>query len=226
MAESKKDEVDPNNPPLKSKDAIAFWEKHFPGEERVDNKKFSNALIQLLEEQKDSDEKSDELGYNVDKDSQKLFAKMMVERIFWPADDLSRGVSPGTVDKFCVQFAINTFGPWKQIFQTIHYNLEDATQPHKPLQYFHGRTPKSDIDKKLLAVGDFALRYNTGDKGLILSWAKPTKDTSAGLIIKDEKVRRRKVTIKKKAKKKRSQREKKKQNKNQQLLKHTSIGHT
>jgi len=212
MADSKTDEEDLNNPTLKSKDAIAFWEKNFGDKESVSNKEFSKAIIEMLEEQKNSDEKSDDLGYNVDTDSQKLFAKMMVERIFWPAEDLTRGVAPGHVDKHCVQFAINTFGPWSQIFQTIHHNLEDATQPHKPLQYFHGRTPKSEIDKKLLAVGDFALRYNYGDKGLILSWAKPTKDTSAGLIIKDEKVRRRKVkTVVKKKKKKGKKGKKKKE---------------
>jgi len=199
---SSSEEEDPSKPKLVNTAAKQWWENNFGEEEKVSNKEFQAKICEKLEEQKSQE--GEAMGYNADASSQRLFAKLMVERIFWPADNLDSNQNPNYVDQSCVQFAINTFGPWSKIFQTIHQNLEDVKQPHKPLQYFHGRTTKQSLDDKLVEPGEFALRYAEGDKGLILSWAKPSKDNNSGITVKDEKVRRLKVkktTKKKKGKK-------------------------
>lgn len=202
---SEEEKEDPNKPTLTSPPALAFWLKHFQEDEQPTDKKFATALLKVFEDLKEEDTEGD-LVFNESLESQKLFAKLMVERIFWPAEDLTSPQNPGYVDKACVQFAMKTFGPWRTLFQTIHLNMEDPKQPHKPLQFFHGRTPKNLLDKKLKAGGEFALRYTDGSQGLILSWAKVTKDHQSGIAIKDEKVRRRRVRSvkKKKGKKKKS----------------------
>merc|ERR1712130_446892 len=200
------EEEDLSCPTLSRKAALEWWSDNFGEKEKVSNKDFQNALCEKLEEQKNGD--GPEMGYNADQSTQRLFTKLMVERIFWPAEDLSTNQNPAYVDKSCVQFAINTFGPWSIIFQNIHENLEDVKQPHKPLQYFHGRTTKQALDDKLVDAGEFALRYAEGGKGLILSWAKPSKDNNSGITIKDEKVRRLKIKKKVKKSKKKSKKKK------------------
>lgn len=171
-------ETDINNPTLTSKPALAFWAKHFPdNEESVSRPRFYNALLLLFKEQKQKEENkkggktSKTVGYNIGENTQKQFAKAMVTQIFWPAVDLTENRNRQFVDKSCIQFAINTFGPWSTLFQTIDANLEDLTQPHKPLEFFHGRVTREQVDIQLNAVGDFALRYDQ-TRGVVLHWAR------------------------------------------------------
>merc|ERR550532_2441392 len=153
-------EEDLKKPDLTNKAASEWWKNNFGDETQVSNKEFQSKIVEKLEEQKNQEGPA--MGYNADASSQRLFAKLMVERIFWPAENLDTNQNPNFVDQSCVQFAINTFGPWSKIFQTIHENLEDVKQPHKPLQYFHGRTTKQSLDDKLVEPGKFALRYAEG----------------------------------------------------------------
>jgi len=127
-----------------------------------------------------------------------MFTKGLAEQIFWPeTGDLDHTtLTPKYVDQASVQFAINTFGPWKQIFDSIYKNLEDAGQPIKPMSYFHGRTPKKELHPKISTVGDFLLRYNDGnEKGLILVWGKKGKSNNTrkgyDVILREETITRR-----------------------------------
>jgi len=198
MSSESKDEKE--NPVLKSSKVEAFWQKHFKDQTKVNNSQFQEALMVLFEEQKGE---GDELSYNKDKQSQQAFAKRMVEQIFWPATNLKEPLNPEFVDKSCIQFAMNTFGPWSTLFQTISANLEDPSLPHEPLRYFHGRIPKEKFDVKFKEVGNFGLRYNDKAPGLLLVTGTQTLDTST-VRIKDEALARRrlvKTTGKKKKKK-------------------------
>jgi len=185
-----------SSPPLTNKGASKFWEDNFQDKDSVANGVFQDALIpyieELIEEHKDPFEfGSDDIDRKI-----RLFTKQMASVVFWSTEDLLAQNSTH-VDKSCVQFAINTFGPWSRIFQTVHAQLFDKDQELKPMEFFHGRTGKDILDKKIKTAGDFALRYDEAKNGgLVLSWAKGIPQ---GVLVKDENVRRRKL---KKTKKK------------------------
>jgi len=170
---------------------------------------FNALLLHFDEQKKISEEKSEKRPYNEDDKTQRHFAKCLCEQIFWPLasaleyDDKSQ--TPPYVDQACVQFAIDTFGPWRSLFKTIWENLEDPEQSVKPILYFHGRTPKTDLVKKITSPGDFLLRYNdaTGAKsgGLRLLWGKKGQsDGKKGfeVIPREEDLKRRKLSKTKK----------------------------
>lgn len=174
--------------------AIDFWTRNFGVDERVPNLEFKNAIQEVMEEQKIKKIDEPQMPYNKNFEIQELFAKTVTEQIFWPVTKIAKNrLFPDYVDKSCVQFVINTFGPWSRIFQTIYEQFEDEEQQIKPLVYFHGRISEQDVKDKLKIVGDFLIRYNNEEnRGLILSWSKPSKDTY-DVTIKHEKIRRRKL---------------------------------
>lgn len=187
MAEEKDD---PARPTLKNQKAIEFWETNFGDKTKVSIDAFTKATQTLLEQQKlESDEKDDdqEYGYNKDVESQRNFIKFVTRVIFWPAVDLTQNSHPGFIDKSCIQFAINTFGPWGQIFQFIDTNLADISRELKPSEFFHGRSTKEKIEENLPSVGDYALRYHE-KAGLVLHWAKAAGED---VVIKEEHIVRK-----------------------------------
>lgn len=187
MAEEKED---PARPALKSEKAKEFWENNFGDKTKVTNDVFEKAIETLLEtQQTESDEKNDqEYGYHKDSESRRNFLKLMVRVIFWPAEDLTKNSNPGYVDQSCVQFAINTFGPWDLMFQFIDTNLADISRELKPSEFFHGRSTKDKIEENLTNVGDYALRYHE-EAGLVLHWAKAAGED---IHIKEEHILRKK----------------------------------
>lgn len=175
---------------LSSKKANGLWDAKFKNEDGttktvVSNSEFKDLLCEYLQELKCDD--FEDGGFNKDKETRKLFAKLMAEQIFWPEDEeLKDGSFASTVNKACIQAAIDTWGPFTSMFQTIHLNLENSSPT--PLQYFHGRASIDVIEGKLKTVGDYLLRYDLDKKGLILSWVK--KGKKSPIVIKHEKITR------------------------------------
>lgn len=176
---------------LKSKKANTLWDKKFTNDDgtikaSVSNGEFKDLLFDYLQELKCDD--FEDGGFNKDKETRKLFAKLMAEQIFWPEDEEIKEPNSFaiTVNKACIQAAIDTWGPFTSMFQTIHLNLENSSPT--PLQYFHGRASLETIEGKLKSVGDYLLRYDLDKKGLILSWVKKGKKTPT--VIKHEKITR------------------------------------
>lgn len=170
---------------------IAWWIKNFKDKESVSNKVFATAVQKHLEK------KGKKAGSPVIDGDLSIFSKNMSKFIFWPVGEVKEGeLYPDKVDIDSLQFALDTWGLWSKMFQTIHQNLEISSP--KPLEFFYGRMPKAKTDKKLKKVGDFLLRYDTDDEkkkqkkgGLILSWAKQGKGQP--IVVKDEYIRRAKI---------------------------------
>lgn len=198
-APKESDVDDATNPKLVDKGAVKFWNEHFGTRMWVSNDEFQKGIQKKFEEQKkiQKDDDSDLFSYNDSTKSQTIFAEAMVNQIFWPARDhttnesiLKKGNNPSYVDQACVQFAINTFGPWKQIFQSINMNLQDAEAQNRGLDYFHGRITKVMIQEKLKRQGDFALRYHAKG-GLMLCWARSGSKNE--VMMKEDRVQRVKI---------------------------------
>lgn len=187
---------------LTNSNANKFWVKNFGNVEIVTNDNFALAIRKLLNEEKDQ-ENVPHRGYNKDKDTRKIFSEMITQLIFWPKVELKENEDyPPFVDKASIQFAINAFGPWSQIFHTIYHELDaidnELNNKTQPIRFFHGRLSKENIRPKIEKVGDFVLRYNEkGEKekewGLILLWAKYG---NGKLVIREENLRRRKLKAK------------------------------
>jgi len=59
-----------------------------------------------------------------------------------------------------VQDAMDVFGLFPVLFDTIYDNLYDKSMPIAPMHYFHGRSPYSAIEKKLTTDKHFCLGYS------------------------------------------------------------------
>lgn len=175
---------------LKSKKVEKLWKAKWPNNpESVTNIEFETLLIEVLSKENNDEKEESEREYTKTAESLRLFSKQLTEVVFWPDCEFgSDKPFPEKVDKSCIQFAINTFGLWSGMFETIHLNLEKESPC--PLQYFHGRTSLENIKLKLQNIGDYLLRYNIekDSKGLILSWVKAGRTKL--IVIKHEKVTR------------------------------------
>lgn len=92
---------------LKDINAINFWEKSFGSDFMVTQYRFREALIPLLEMNKNIEYPKD-------------FIHLVVERIFVPID---RSLRHSMVSQPGVQAAIDVFGPWINIFSIIYAKL-------------------------------------------------------------------------------------------------------
>jgi len=159
------------SPTLVDESALQFWKSSFGDKNIVDNRDFREKLVKMLE--KDW----------CDTEIQKLKVGLVVQRVFWPDHTLYKEHSADSimawVDTHSVQYAIYTFGPWKNIFSFINIQFQDAELVSPILNLFHGH---SQIWKQRLnkSAKSYLVRYN--DK-LIQEKAKKGKVKIKGPLL-------------------------------------------
>lgn len=169
-------EMDILKPKLVDHNALQFWQKNFGTKKKVSKSDFLLALKKLLRTHRNETYCSSAIMLND-------FAELLVKHVFCPFPE-----DPDHVDTYCIQFAVNTFGHWKQIFGFIASHLMETcdTYSHFPLTFFHGRISKAKGDKYLLekttCSGTFLIRYATieemvkhdaiGGLTVVYTWAK------------------------------------------------------
>lgn len=120
------------SPDLKDKNALAFWKQNFGDQTIVTNAEFQEKLIAYVK---------DELNLMVD--DLKVYIGLLVQRVFWPSHKLYSddcGDVRDYVDTYCLQFAVNTFGPWKSLFKFVYQQFQDPDLVNPILNLFHGRS--------------------------------------------------------------------------------------
>jgi len=160
---------------------IDFWKQNF-GEDKnkqISNAEFEKVLEEFLKKKHDESKEDNPPAYNKDPETRRLFSKSVTTQIFWPevSSQSQDEEYPAFVDYACIKKATVTFGPWKTLFETIAKNLRDDEQPLAPLQFFHGRANFDEtIASRLRDPQSYCLRYNPEGKGIIMSYARKTKD--------------------------------------------------
>lgn len=138
--------IDPKDTNLRDKAAVKFWQKHFGEQEIVSNDEFTPKLEEYIKKKK-----------IVEDDSQRNdFVSTIVKRFLCVVDPgkyPDKTPSSDYIDKHGVQYAINVFGPWIQMFNEIHKHFFDNEFDFRPVDVFHGII-SDEASKALLVKGN------------------------------------------------------------------------
>jgi len=182
---------------LRDKAALTFWNDHF-SEPCVLNNSFKVAIKKFLQKKK------------LIKDEKELefFLNELIAKFFVVDPKNTKNKDPQNyVDMHSVQFAINIFGPWIQLFEMISNHFFTSNYTPRPLDVFYGRI-SDEKTKELLIKGNeaksakkmrFLIRYNVNKEGnCVLVISSIRRGKKKNVVYEDMEVIRSKIKSRKK----------------------------
>lgn len=168
-ASKNKVKYSPNDTKLRDKAALKFWRKHFKEEILVTNDRFKVPLDSYLKKKK------------VFKDDEKrnfflaeILKKFLI--VVEPKNYPEKKSLESCIDTHGIQYAINIFGPWRQMFEFISKHFFHSDSLPRPLDIFWGKISdeiaREHIIKgnetKSAKKGRYLLRY--GESAIICTY--------------------------------------------------------
>jgi len=158
---------------LRDPAALKFWNKNFQDQDVVTNEQFAAAAGPYVMKKKLFNKEEDAMNF-VNKVTEKFLC------IVDPSKYPGKIPAENFVDTHSVQFAINVFGPWIQMFQFILDNFWENIYSALPIKMFHGNISDEETKTRLIKGNEyksakkkrFLLRLKKNEQGncvLVLS---------------------------------------------------------